>query len=115
MKFYAFAFFCCATLTAAAFAQTTSPYYKKITNLQQQIGWSGYALLAPSWGICTKCSPNGTNINWKRTPGITSLTVSGGSSARHDIGGTVKFGDVLWNNHIVGDFSSQGIHDTNHT
>jgi len=30
-------------------------------------------------------------------------------------GGTVKWGDVLWNNHIVGSFSSQGLPDYNHT
>jgi hypothetical protein len=30
-------------------------------------------------------------------------------------GGTTQWGDVLWNNHIVGSFSSQGIADTNHT
>ena len=30
-------------------------------------------------------------------------------------GGTAQWGDVLWNNHIVGYFSSQGLPDTNHT
>jgi len=114
MKLYAFAFFLFATFVAGAFSQTTSPYYKKIYNLQQQKGWSGYALLAPTWGICTTCSPTGSNVNWKRTPGITSPAVSS-SSARHDIGGTIKFADILWNNHIIGDFSSQGISDSNHT
>ncbi len=110
MKLYAFAFFLFATLVAGAFSQTTSPYYKKIYNLQQQKGWSGYALLAPTWGICTTCSPTGSKINWSRTPGISSPSLSG-SSAKHNIGGTISYGDVLWNNHIIGDFSSQGIPD----
>jgi len=29
--------------------------------------------------------------------------------------GTVQWGDVFWNNHLVGDFSSQGLPDANHT
>jgi len=33
----------------------------------------------------------------------------------HHIGGTHKYADILWNNHIIGDFSSQGISDSNHT
>jgi hypothetical protein len=103
-----------ALFLPAAFAQTTSPYYHKIYNLQQQKGWSGYALLAPSWGICTSCSPTGTNINWSRTPNISSPSLTG-RSTNHHIGGTHSFGDILWNNHIIGNFSSQGIYDPSHT
>jgi hypothetical protein len=114
MRRYIFAFLTLAAFSPIALTQTTSPYYKKITNLQQQKGWSGYALLAPSWGICATCTSTGSKINWKRTPGITSPTLSG-ASTRHDIGGTINFGDVLWNNHIIGDFSSQGMPDSNHT
>ena len=101
-----------ATLTS--FAQTTSPYYHKVTNLQQQKGWSGYALLAPSWGICGSCSPTGSSVNWSRKAGVSSPSVSG-SSTNHHIGGTHPFADILWNNHIIGDFSSQGITDPSHT
>jgi hypothetical protein len=38
-----------------------------------------------------------------------------GSSTRHDIGGTTQYADVLWNNHLIGDFSSQGLPDFNQT
>src|SRR5436190_2861749 len=114
MKLYAPTLLLVVIAATAAVSQTTSPYYKKITNLQQQKGWSGMALLAPTWGICTSCSSTGTNVNWLRTPGIKSPTLSG-SSTQHHIGGTKPFGDILWNNHIIGDFSSQGIHDTSHT
>jgi hypothetical protein len=103
-----------AVFSSAAVAQTTSPYYHKVTELQKQKGWSGYALLAPSWGICSNCSPNGSNVNWSRTPYISSPSLSG-SSTKHHIGGTHSFADILWNNHIIGDFSSQGISDPNHT
>ena len=117
MKLYILPLALLAAIAPAAIAQTSSspgPYYKKFTNLQKQKGWSGYALLAPTWGICASCSPNGTRINWSRVPGISSPAVSG-SSAKHSIGGTVRYGDVLWNNHLIGSFSSQGIPDTNHT
>jgi hypothetical protein len=30
-------------------------------------------------------------------------------------GGTVQWGDILWNNHLIGDFSSQGLPDFNKT
>jgi hypothetical protein len=30
-------------------------------------------------------------------------------------GGTYQWGDVLWNNHLIGSFSSQGLADTKHT
>lgn len=97
-----------ATLLPAAFSQT------KITNLQKQKGWSGYALLSPSWAICSSCSPTASSVNWSRTPFISSPSLTG-SSTRHHIGGTRAFSDILWNNHLIGNFSSQGLPDTNHT
>jgi len=113
MKAYFLALFLLAAILSG-FAQTTSPYYHKVTNLQQQKGWSGYALLAPSWGICTSCSPTSSSVNWSRTPGVSSPSVSG-SATNHHIGGTHSYADILWNNHIIGNFSSQGIYDTSHT
>lgn len=38
-----------------------------------------------------------------------------GSSTRHHIGGTHPYADILWNNHLVGSFSSQALPDYNHT
>ena len=113
MKAYFLTLFLLAAILSG-FAQTTSPYYHKVTNLQQQKGWSGYALLAPSWGICTSCSPTSSSVNWSRTPGVSSPSVSG-SATNHHIGGTHSYADILWNNHIIGNFSSQGIYDTSHT
>ncbi len=114
MRVYIVAFLILAAFSPIALTQSTSPYYKKIYNLQTQKGWQSYALLAPSWGICASCSPTSSAVNWYRTAPISSPSVSG-KSAKHHIGGTHKYADILWNNHIIGDFSSQGIHDTNHT
>lgn len=38
------------------------------------------------------------------------------NAARFDLGnGDVKFADILWNNHLIGDFSSQGMPDSKKT
>ena len=114
MKPYFLPFLLIAALAPAVVAQSTNPYYNKFWSLQSSKGWSGYALLSPSWGICTSCSPTGSSVNWSRVPGITSPSVSG-SSTHHAIGGTHPYSDILWNNHIVGNFSSQGLPDLNDT
>ena len=108
MKLYCFAFLLLSLLTSTAFSQKT------VYNLQNQKGWQGFALLPSKYLICSTCSPTGSNVNWYRKPGVSSPSLSS-KATEHHIGGTTSFGDVLWNNHIIGDFSSQGIHDSNHT
>jgi hypothetical protein len=46
--------------------------------------------------------------------GVNNPTISG-NSTQFNIGGTEAYTDVLWNNHLIGDFSSQGLPDTSHT
>ena len=84
------------------------------SNLQQQTGWNGYALLPSLYDICDSCAPSGPQTTWAMTHGISSPSRSGNSS-RMDIGGQTVYSDVLWNNHLIGDFSSQGMPDTNKT
>ena len=38
-----------------------------------------------------------------------------GNATLLDIGGQTAFADILWNNHLIGDFSSQGLPDYSHT
>jgi hypothetical protein len=87
---------------------------KTFANLHQQGGWTGYALEPPYYAICNSCNAGGPQTTWSRWTGIKSPSVSG-SSTQHNIGGQTKFSDVLWNNHLIGDFSSQGLPDTNRT
>jgi len=82
--------------------------------LQRQSGWTGYALLPPQYNICTYCQPSGPQTTWAMTQNISSPSLSG-HSTRMDIGGQTDYSDVLWNNHLIGDFSSQGMPDYNHT
>jgi hypothetical protein len=82
-------------------------------NLHQQSGWTGYALLAPQYNICDSCKSSGPQTTWAMNQKISSPSLSGNSS-RMDIGGQTVYSDVLWNNHLIGDFSSQGMPDFNH-
>jgi len=77
-------------------------------------GWTGYALLPPSYSICGGCKSGGPNATWSWTPGITNPS-SDGKSVKTTIGGKEAFSDILWNNHLIGDFSSQGLPDSSRT
>jgi hypothetical protein len=84
------------------------------TNLQEQAGWNGYALLPPLYDICNSCTPSGPQATWSITQNISSPSLSGNSSLM-DIGGETVYADILWNNHLIGNFSSQGMPDYNQT
>ena len=84
----------------------------QFANLHQKSGWTGYALLPPFYNICSGCQPAGPQTTWAMTKGVASPALTG-SSSRMDIGGQTLYSDVLWNNHLIGDFSSQGLPDTN--
>jgi hypothetical protein len=104
------------TVGTAGVPQTTpTPTGTTFANLQSQKGWSGYALLPPSWGICSTCTSTASQLSWSWTQGVTSPSMDGLTTSSHYGGGTVKWGDVLWNNHLIGAFSSQGISDSSHT
>jgi hypothetical protein len=84
------------------------------TNLHQKPGWTGYALLPPAYAICSSCKPTGPQATWSMTQNISSPSLSGDSTLM-DIGGETDYSDILWNNHLIGNFSSQGMPDNNHT
>jgi hypothetical protein len=86
----------------------------QFVNLHQQSGWTGYGLLAPRYDICPSCVPTGPQVTWGMTQGVSSPSISG-NSARMDVGGHTVYSDGLWNNHLIGDFSSRGLRDTSHT
>ena len=101
-------------LTVAT-SPTPVPNAKTFSDLQSQTGWSSYALLAPSWGICSTCTSTGSQLSWSWTQNISSPSLDGLSTNSYYGGGTVKWGDVLFKNHLIGSFSSQGLPDSNHT
>jgi hypothetical protein len=84
------------------------------SSLQKGTGWTGYALLPSAYSICSSCKPSGPQATWSMTQGVSSPSISGDSSLMK-IGGETDYADILWNNHLIGDFSSQGLPDPNHT
>ena len=96
------------TITVAA-----GQYGGVFPSLQKQGGWTGYALLPTDYNICSSCSPSGPQATWSMTQNVSSPSLSGHSSAMA-IGGQTAYADILWNNHLIGDFSSQGLPDYNH-
>jgi len=90
---------------------TTSPG-KTFSNLQQSGGWQGYGLTPPSYATCSPSSCDG--IIYSMTQGIDSPSMSG-DSTQYSLSGTTVYADALFNNHLIGDFSSQGMPDNNHT
>src|SRR3954471_9815528 len=93
---------------------TVSSSGKTLSNIHSSGGWNGYAQQPPDYGDCTWCTPSGPETTWALYQGIKSPTMSG-NSTQFNIGGTEAYTDVLWNNHLIGDFSSQGLPDTKHT
>jgi hypothetical protein len=83
-------------------------------DLHQESGWTGYALLPVEYNICTACLASGPETTWSMTQKVSSPSLSGNSS-QMSIGGETVYSDVLWNNHLIGNFSSQGLPDTNET
>lgn len=85
---------------------------KTFSNLHVGPGWTGTALLPSGYAMCKSCSPNGPEATWHMTPQVSSPSISG-NATQLDIGGQTPFADILWNNHLIGDFSSQNLPDKN--
>jgi hypothetical protein len=83
---------------------------KTFTSLQASKGWTGYGELPPKYDICSSCS----GVSWSMDQSVSSPSMDG-KSTKFFIGGSTPYADVLWNNHLIGDGSSQGLPDTSHT
>jgi hypothetical protein len=84
---------------------------KVLSNLQSKSGWKGYGELPPKYAICSSC---GSGLGWSMNQGISSPSMDG-KAAKYNIWGSLAYADVLWNNHLIGDGSSQGLPDSAHT
>jgi hypothetical protein len=90
----------------------TTPPGKTFPNLQQSGGWQSYGLTPPSYATCSPSSCDG--IIYSMSQEIDSPSMSG-DSTQYSLSGTTVYADALFNNHLIGDFSSQGLPDNNHT
>jgi hypothetical protein len=82
------------------------------SSLQHSAGWGTYGLTPPSYDTCSPSPCDG--ISYSMSQGISSPSMSG-NAAQYDLGGTTVYADALFNNHLIGNFSSQGMPDTNQT
>jgi hypothetical protein len=82
------------------------------SQLQHSGGWAEAAQRAPSFVNCTP-SPCDNTV-FSMTQNIKSPSLSGEATEMY-LGGSEGYGDGFWNNHLIGDGSSQGMLDKNHT
>ncbi len=80
------------------------------TNLQASSGWYSWGQKAPDYSDCDfPCS----GVNWSMSQGKQSPSLSG-NATQFNLGGTTAYSDVLFANHLIGEFSSQGLLDRAH-
>jgi len=82
------------------------------SNLQQSVGWADYGQGPPDFIDCSPSPCDG--ITFSMQQGISSPSMTG-SSTQFNLGGTAVYTDALFNNHLIGALSSQGMPDNNHT
>jgi hypothetical protein len=104
----------CGGATTAPVTITVTASGNTFWNVHSAGGWNSYAQQPPNYGDCTWCTPSGPQTTWAMYQGVSNPTVSG-KATQFNIGGTEAYTDVLWNNHLIGDFSSQGLPDQSHT
>ncbi len=82
----------------------------KLSHLQSINGWNQWGELGPVYDICSPCS----GVNWSMNQHISANSLSG-DATQFTIGGTTPYSDVLWSNPLIGQGSTMGMPDTNHT
>ena len=95
-----------------AVSNSTSAPGNSFSNLQQSSGWASYGQGPPDFVDCSPSPCDG--ITFSMGQGV-SLPSMSGSAAQFNLGGTAVYTDALFNNHLIGAFSSQGMPDNNHT
>ena len=96
--------------TSVTSSDTLPSNAKTFAAVENFKGWHGFGELAPKYEICTDC----TSVKWGFAQGVTAP--AGGpttTATRYDLGGTVKYSDALFSNHVMGDGTTQGIPDSN--
>jgi hypothetical protein len=93
-------------------SNTTQTQGHSFSNLQHSNGWSAYGQGPPTFIDCSPSPCDG--ITFSMDQGIATFSRSG-AATQYTLGGTAVYTDALFNNHLIGDLSSQGMPDSNHT
>lgn len=100
----------CGGASSAGVTITVNNGGKSFTNLQHSGGWAGAGQGPPDFVDCSPCA----KVAWSSAQGIGNPSMTGKAS-QYNIWGSGPFWDVLFNNHLIGDGSSQGMLDSNRT
>lgn len=79
------------------------------SNLQASGGWAQYGQGPPNFVDCSPSPCNGIEFSMSQNQSSPSLS---GHSTVYWVGGSTPYSDALWNNHLIGDGSSQGMDDS---
>lgn len=82
----------------------------KLTQLQATGGWNQWGELGPVYNICSPCN----GVTWSMYQHVAANSLSG-NATKYTIGGTTPYSDVLWSNPVIGQGTTLGMPDTNHT
>src|SRR5579862_851582 len=81
-------------------------------SLQHSGGWGQYGQQGPDYVDCSPSPCNGISFWMAQNVNNPSLR---GQASEFDLGGSAPFSDGLWNNHLIGPGSTQGMPDSNGT
>jgi hypothetical protein len=96
--------------SAAAAANAPASSGKSFTALQRSRGWGQFGQGPPKFVDCSPSPCDG--ISFWMGQGIASPSMSGEAS-EFSVGGSMPYSDALFNNHLIGPSSSQGLPDAN--
>lgn len=83
----------------------------KLANIQSAGGWNIWGQFAPSYQDCTApCA----GITFSMQQGVSSPSLSG-NATQFNLGGSIPYSDVLFSNPVLGQFSTYGKPDNDHT
>ena len=82
------------------------------SSLQHSGGWSAYGQGPPNFVDCSPSPCDG--ITFWMTQNVKSPSMDS-IATEFNVGGTADYSDALYNNHLIGALSSQGMPDSNHT
>src|SRR5581483_2690910 len=81
-----------------------------LSNLQAAGGWGQYGQGPPNFVDCSPSPCDGIEFSMAQNQSSPSLS---GNSTVYWVGGSTPYSDALWNNHLIGQYSTQGMDDGN--
>jgi hypothetical protein len=96
----------------ASSGTNSPPAEPSFSNLQRSGGWGQFGQGPPNFVDCSPSPCDG--ISFSMSQGVSSPSLSGNAS-EFNVGGNVSYSDALFNNHLIGQMSSQGMPDSNNT